>query len=168
MFRSRFFNRRPALTAVLCCALSLAAAAVRAEDVIQVQIARAKVIELPSNTSTIIIGNPVVADVTMLRKSNRMILTGKSFGSTNLIALDAGGNALGESVIHVSSGFKGLVIQRGMERESWDCAPRCQPTFTPGDSSRFSGETSAGISQFNSVNGGGAGGGGSGGAPASK
>ena len=167
MFRSRFFIRRTALTAVFSCALSLAAAAVRAEDVIQVLIARAKVIELPANTSTIIIGNPVVADVTMLRKSNRMILTGKSFGTTNLIALDSGGNALGESIIRVSSGFKGLVIQRGLERESWDCAPRCQPTFALGDSARFSGETSSAISQFNAVNGGG-GGASSSGAPAAK
>ena len=151
MFRSRIFNHRLA-GAAAACVLSLAVAPASAEDVIKVQIARAKVIELPANTTTIIIGNPVVADVTMLRKSNRMILTGKSFGSTNLIALDSGGNALGESIIQVASSFKGLVVQRGMERESWDCSPRCQPTISLGDSSRYFGETSGAISQFNSIN----------------
>ncbi len=153
---SRFVTSSPtragaALFAV-CAALASANSA-RAEEVIQVKLAEAKVIELPANTSTIIIGNPVVADVTMLRKSNRMVLTGKSFGSTNLIALDAGGNAIGESVIRVSAAKRGLIVQRGLERETWDCSPRCQPTISLGDSSKYLGDTAGQIGQHNTLNG---------------
>ena len=126
----------------------------QAAETISVSIDQAKVVQLPENTSTIIIGNPVVADVTMLRKNNRMILTGKSFGQTNLIALDASGNAVGESVIRVSAGFKGLVVQRGMDRESWDCSPRCQPIINLGDSGKYLGETAGQIKQHNSMMGG--------------
>src|SRR4051794_41946024 len=68
------------------------------DDLITVNIDRAKVIQLPERTATVIVGNPIIADVTMLKRSNRMVLTGKGFGETNLIALDSSGNAIGESV----------------------------------------------------------------------
>ncbi len=139
-----------ALAACAALAMTLASQAARAE-IINVRIDQAMVMQLPDNTATIIIGNPVVADVTMMKKNSKMILTGKSFGSTNILALDASGNALGESVVRVSSGFKGLIVQRGMERESYDCAPRCQPTINPGDSSKYLGDTAGQIKQFGAI-----------------
>jgi Flp pilus assembly secretin CpaC len=142
---------RATASALTLAATMFAAGAALAADVISVKIDQAKIVELPENTSTIIIGNPVVADVTMLKKNNRMILTGKSFGSTNLIALDSGGNALGESIIQVSAEQKGLVVQRGLERETWDCSPRCQPTIAAGDSTKYLGETAGQIKQHNSL-----------------
>ena len=33
--------------------------------------------------------------------------------------------------------------QRGMDRETWNCSPRCQPTFSLGDSNKFSSENAA-------------------------
>ena len=48
---------------------------------------RAKIIKLPDQTKTVIVGNPIIADVT-IGKDGLVILTGKSFGTTNLIALD--------------------------------------------------------------------------------
>lgn len=150
---SSCIRSRPTVLAGLLAALVCASAA-RAADVIHVIIDEAKVIELPANTSTIIVGNPIVADVTMLRKNNRMVLTGKAFGRTNLIALDANGNAIGESSIRVSANFKGLVVQRGMDRESYDCSPRCQPTVSLGDSAKFLGETSGANKLFSTLSGG--------------
>ena len=90
MFRPVSAGKKAAL--VLAC-VSMAASlvfsgAARAADMIKVLIDEAKVFEYPDGVSTIIIGNPVVADITMLRKNNRMILTGKSFGRTNLLMLD--------------------------------------------------------------------------------
>ena len=122
----------------------------RAETV-NVLIDQAMVMQLPANTSTIIIGNPIVADVTMMKKNNKMILTGKSFGVTNVLALDIAGNALGESMVRVSSGFKGLIVQRGLDRESYDCAPRCQPTINPGDGTKFVNETAGQIKAFGAL-----------------
>lgn len=84
-----------------------------------------------------ILGNPAIADVTMLRRNNQLILTGKAFGQTNMIALDPDGNSIGESTVRVSVSTHGLVVQRGMERETYSCAPRCQPTLSLGDNQRF-------------------------------
>ena len=115
------------------------------EDMIVVQLDQAKVLQLPDKTSTIIVGNPIIADVTMLKRSNKMVITGKGFGKTNLIALDSSGNSIGESTIQVVTGATGLLVQRGMERESYNCAPMCQPTVALGDAAKFMADNAAQI-----------------------
>ena len=122
-----------------------------AADTITVTLDQARIINLPDGASTIIIGNPIVADVTMLRRNNQMILTGKGFGETNLIALDANGAAVGESVVRVVGPTTGLYVQRGMERESYSCAPRCEPTVRLGDTSKYMSEVGTQITQRNSL-----------------
>jgi Flp pilus assembly secretin CpaC len=112
-----------------------------ANGTIVVTLDRATILQLPTNAVTIIIGNPSVADVTMIKKSNQMVLTGKGFGQTNLIALDSTGKSVGESNIRVVENKTNVVVQRGMERESWDCSPRCNPTVSLGDAPRFMTET---------------------------
>lgn len=109
----------------------------QAADRISVVVDQAKVLQLPPKTATIIVGNPMIADVTMINRNQQMILTGKSFGQTNMIALDAKGNSVGESTVIVKGQSTGLVVQRGMERETYSCQPRCQPTVTIGDNSKF-------------------------------
>ena len=141
------------LTALLSVGVVVAGIAVAQaqEDVILVQLDQAKVLQLPDKTSTIIVGNPIIADVTMLKRSNKMVITGKGFGQTNLIALDSSGNSIGESLIQVVTGTSALVVQRGMERESYNCAPRCQPTVTLGDAQKYMSETAAQIQGRNAV-----------------
>jgi len=106
---------------------------------------QAKVIQLPEGASTVIVGNPAIADVTLLRNTRNMILTAKGFGETNLIALDGQGRSVGESMLRVTAPTSGLVVQRGLERETWDCTPRCQPTMMLGDSTRFASEAAGQI-----------------------
>jgi Flp pilus assembly secretin CpaC len=132
-----------AAVCLLISAMGIASAS--AEEIIDVQVDQAKIVQLPEKTSTIIIGNPIVADVTLLKGSGNMVLTGKGFGETNLIALDKQGNSLGESIIRVKTGFKGLVVQRGSDRESYSCLPRCQPVVVLGDTAKFMGETAGQI-----------------------
>jgi hypothetical protein len=43
-----------------------------------------------------------------------------------------------------------LVVQRGMERESYSCAPECMPTVQLGDGRQF-GDASGQISQRNAL-----------------
>ena len=119
-------------------------------EAIQIVLNRAKVLQLPANATTVIVGNPAVADVTMMRRTKQMVLTGKGFGETNLIALDSQGRSVGESVIRVTAPSNSLVIQRGMDRETWDCSPRCQPTFSLGDSTKFASENAAQMQARNS------------------
>src|ERR1700728_5259566 len=68
---------------------------------LSVTIDEAKIARIPEGTTTLVIGNPIVADVTMLKGSGAMVVTGKGFGQTNLIALDAKGEVLDEKTIRV-------------------------------------------------------------------
>ena len=117
----------------------LVCAPVRAQasgETITLTLDQATILSLPQNAMTVIIGNPGVADVTMIKKTNQMVLTAKSFGRTNMIALDRDGKSVGESVIRVVGSSTNLVVQRGLERESWDCTPRCNPVVSLGDAPR--------------------------------
>ena len=98
---------------------------------------QAKLVKIPSGTQTLVIGNPTVADVTLIKQNNLMILSPKAFGETNFIALDAGGNPVAESTIEVVAGTGSLIVQRGMDRQSYSCAPKCQPTERLGDDDKY-------------------------------
>ncbi len=107
---------------------------VMASDLITVVLDHAQVLKLPPRTQTVIIGNPMIADV-LVQKNGSMVVTGKSFGATNLIAQDAAGTVIGESMLRVEAPRDGLVVvQRGMDRESYSCTPACQPSVSLGDS----------------------------------
>ncbi|WP_332691051.1 pilus assembly protein N-terminal domain-containing protein [Bosea sp. (in: a-proteobacteria)] len=108
----------------------------RQESVI-VTVDHAKVVRLPEKAQTVIVGNPAIADVTVQR-NGVMVVTGKSFGVTNLIALDASGTLLAESFVRVRAATDSvLTVQRGLERESYSCTPVCQPAAQLGDVKRF-------------------------------
>jgi Flp pilus assembly secretin CpaC len=117
-----------------------AANAAERPDAVAVMVDQAKVIRLPEKTQTVIVGNPMIADITV-QKNGILVVTGKSFGVTNFIALDANGSLLAESRVTVRAATDAVVtVQRGMERESYSCAPQCQPAIQLGDSTRFFGE----------------------------
>lgn len=98
---------------------------------------RAQVMPLPPTTATIIVGNPIIADVTMLRQTGQVILTGKGYGDTNLLFIDGRGALLGEAHLQVRQAPTTMIVQRGPDRESYACHPRCEPTVALGDSSTF-------------------------------
>jgi Pilus formation protein N terminal region len=104
---------------------------------VTVVIDHAKVLRLPDRTQTVIVGNPVIADVAV-QKSGVLVLTGKSFGRTNLIALDGGGALLAESMVSVQAPDDAIVtVQRGLDRESYSCTPHCQPSMHLGDTLKY-------------------------------
>lgn len=122
--------------AVLALAISAApalAAGAASDDILRITLDQAQVAKLPANTATVIIGNPAIADVTTLKNGAGMVVTGKGYGQTNLIALDAQGNLLDEKQIHVDPTDKVLVVQRGATRESYSCDPTCMPSAVLGD-----------------------------------
>jgi hypothetical protein len=102
-----------------------------------VHVDHAKVVRLPERTQTVIVGNPIIADVTVQR-NGILVVTGKSFGSTNMIALDSSGALLAESMISVQAPRDSVVtVQRGLNRESYSCTPTCQPSLQLGDNPGF-------------------------------
>lgn len=114
-----------------------AAPAESQQGAVVVTVDHAKVVRLPEKAQTVIVGNPAIADVTVQR-NGVMVVTGKSFGVTNLIALDANGTLLAESFVRVRAASDSiLTVQRGLERESYSCTPECQPAAQLGDVKRF-------------------------------
>lgn len=114
---------------------------------LSVVVDRAKVIRLPEKTQTVIIGNPGVADIS-IQKNGIVVLTGKSFGVTNFIALDSAGAQIAESMVSVSAPTDAtLMVQRGLERQTYSCTPVCQPTVALGDAPAYFGETKGLIDQ---------------------
>ena len=102
-------------------------------ETLTINLDEAKVARLPQGTSTLVVGNPMIADVTMLKSSDAMVLTGKGYGETNLIALDSGGAIILEKRLRVLPNRSVVVLQNGASRVSYSCNPDCMPTVQLGD-----------------------------------
>jgi hypothetical protein len=73
-----------------------------------------------------------------VQKNGILVLTGKSYGRTNLIALDSTGALVAESMISVQAPTDSVVtVQRGLDRESYSCTPNCQPSLLLGDAAKY-------------------------------
>lgn len=145
---SRTASRR-VLAGLALMGAALACPAARSDDVVEVLLDRALIVDMPPGAHTIVVGNPGVADVSVLRKQNRLVLTAKSFGETNMIALDARGATLAEIIVRVKGADHTLIVQRGLERESWSCNPRCEPVVALGDAPRHASEVVGQTAQRN-------------------
>jgi hypothetical protein len=129
-------GRRRQLIQLLMGALFAAAFSMPARaDNITVRVDQAELLKLPDRVATIIIGNPLIADAT-LQSGNLLVVTGKGYGVTNLMALDRGGQVIMEKSVHVlGPGSRDVVVvYKGVDRESYSCAPECLPRITLGDS----------------------------------
>jgi hypothetical protein len=127
-----FVLRSQIRTLFVLCGL-VAAPNLALAEVVSVVMDQAKLLRLPDRVSTIIIGNPSIADGT-LQSGGFLVVTGKGYGTTNLMVLDSKGGVLAEHTITVSAPHSGLTVFRGAERETLSCAPNCQRTLVPGDS----------------------------------
>ena len=138
-------------------ATALLGAAPAKADTISVYVDQARVVKLPERVSTIVIGNPLIADAT-LQGGGILVVTGKGYGSTNLLALDRSGRVLLDKSVQVSGpGSKDLVVvYKGVDRESYSCSPECAPRITLGDSEKFFASTLGATGSRNGAAGGGA------------
>ncbi len=106
-------------------------------DTIAVNVDQAKLVRLPGRVATIVVGNPLIADVT-LQAGGIIVVTGKGYGATNFIAMDRGGEVLVDRVIQVEGPTDQLVtVYRGIDRESYSCMPICQRRVTLGDGETY-------------------------------
>jgi Flp pilus assembly secretin CpaC len=100
--------------------------AVGEEGMMRVFLNHAKVLKLDRPVSKVIVGNAKVADATVA-DSRTIVLTGKAFGTTNLVLLDADGNALLDERILVSIDEGNTVrLFRQSTRTVWSCTPSCE------------------------------------------
>ena len=128
--RAFFLPRLLAIGVLLVPASAFAAAT---GDTIAVNVDQAKLVRLPDRVATIVVGNPLIADVT-LQTGGVIVVTGKGYGATNFIAMDRSGAVLVDRVIQVEGPTDQLVtVYRGIDRESYSCMPICQRRVTLGD-----------------------------------
>lgn len=127
-----------ALCAVTASVLLAGPASAMDSGPIDVNVNMARVLRINAAAATVIVGNPGIADVT-IQDPQTLILTGKSFGQTNLIVLDAAGNPVADTLIEVVQMQAGAVtVYQGQARTSLACAPVCQSTVMMGDDPNFS------------------------------
>ncbi|GKQ51706.1 pilus assembly protein N-terminal domain-containing protein [Bradyrhizobium sp. Ce-3] len=106
-------------------------------DRIAVNVDQAKLVKLPGGIATIVVGNPLIADVT-LQNGGVVVVTGKGYGATNFIALDRTGQVLVDRQIQVEGPSDQLVtVYRGVDRETYTCMPVCQRRITLGDGETY-------------------------------
>jgi Flp pilus assembly secretin CpaC len=119
-------------------------------ETVAVNVDQAKLVKLPGKIATIVVGNPMIADVT-LQPGGIVVVTGKGYGATNFIALDRAGEVVVDRIIQVEGPTDQLVtVYRGVERESYSCMPICQRRVTLGDGEGYFKST---MDQAGSLNG---------------
>lgn len=126
-----------ASTAVFAIAAALLAGmpAASAEDLV-VRYDQAQLLRLPKPISEVIVGNSSIADVT-IQGANILVITGKTFGITNIIALDADRNVIQDQRIMVERDTAVVNLHRGTGRQTYSCTPYCHPNLTIGDEDKF-------------------------------
>ncbi|HEV2651013.1 MAG TPA: pilus assembly protein N-terminal domain-containing protein [Rhizomicrobium sp.] len=93
-----------------------------------------RTIAFPRTVATVYVGNPLITDVNMIDARHAFVL-GKSFGATNIIALDSTGHQVSNTYV-VVSGNRGatVILQKGSTHLTLSCAgPRCESAPRPGD-----------------------------------
>lgn len=107
--------------------------AFKPSEALRVVVDKAKVVRIARPADTVIIGNPSVVDAT-IQDARTLVLTGRNFGITNLIVLDAEGDVLVDETVVVRGHETNLVrIYRQADRETLACSPVCENTVTVGD-----------------------------------
>ena len=98
---------------------------------VNVIIDQTQILNLKYPAGSLIVGNPDVAGVAV-HDDRTLLLTGRAFGSTNLIVLDAIGRIIFESQISVGENVEGnsLTIARGLETETYSCTGKCRVAKT--------------------------------------
>jgi len=102
-------------------------------DTIEVIVDQAKVMHVSRPADIVIIGNPAIADAT-IQDNQTLIITGHSYGTTNLIVLDSDGKSIADDLVTVGAQNEDVVtVYKRASRETFSCNPDCSPTLAVGD-----------------------------------
>lgn len=122
---------RASITALSVC-ICLTASAASAAD-FQVEVNQSRAFKLSKPASTVMIGNPSIADVT-IEGTDLFYVIGRSYGKTNLIALDETGKQMIDIDVNVVAARSSVVtLTRGAGQHSFNCTPRCERPLDIGD-----------------------------------
>lgn len=130
MSGSAFFKAALAFAAAgLSASAFFTPAPARADEVIKVVMDQARIVKLPRAADTIIIGNPEIADAAV-QDARTIVLTGKGFGVTNMVALDTDGKPIVDEQIVVSrQTAESLRVYRRTNVQTLSCTPYCEVAY---------------------------------------
>ena len=124
------------ISLLMLVASQLAVNGARAADLV-VSYDQSQLLRLPRPVASVIIGNPSIADVSV-QSGSLLVVTGKTFGVTNIIALDADRNIIQDQrVVVTRDEARSVNLTKGGLRQSYSCAPECSPTLTIGDDTAY-------------------------------
>ena len=120
------------IAAVLAAAAMLAAPALAAAQSasLNVEIDQARRVQLHGPAGSVIVGNPQIADVTVV-DANTLYITGKGYGVTEVVAVDPIGRTVFQSQVVVTAGDGGgrVRVWRGAQATEMACASSCSPSL---------------------------------------
>lgn len=100
---------------------------------IRVALDQAFPIRLSEAAEGVAIGNPTIAGVSV-QNDRFLFVTGRSYGSTNLVVVGEGGRVLYSGRVVVTPDETDVVmITRGVETARLECTPLCRPRPDIGD-----------------------------------
>ncbi len=124
------------LTLAFCACLSLGGTAAVAQTraaPLSVGAGQATQLSLATPVRDIVVGDPTVADVSIINDRTLVVL-GKKAGATTLLAFDVRGQALADRQIVVSDiPDQAIVVQRGVIASTYACGDRCSKLGGGGD-----------------------------------
>ncbi len=120
-----------------------------ATNSLTVALDEATVLKLPERTATLVVGNPLIADVSV-QPGGVLVVTGKGYGVTNVLALDRAGTVMMERIVTVQGPSDNVVVvYRGVDRETYSCTPKCERRIMLGDTPAYFTTTLAQTSNLN-------------------
>jgi Flp pilus assembly secretin CpaC len=94
---------------------------------------KTKPVRLAGQASNVVIGNPGIADVAVL-DNHTLLVTGKTFGTTNLIVFNKEGQQIYSVDVVVTTNTSSLVtVNRAGQNNTYDCARDCRSILAVGD-----------------------------------
>jgi hypothetical protein len=113
--------------------LALVAAFPAAADDVVMPANHAEVVRLPGEASTVVVGNPSIADA-LVHDGRTLVITARLPGRTNIIALDRVGRVLMSRQLVVTTGNDNqIALFRGAERYTLNCGDVCEDVPMVGD-----------------------------------
>ena len=110
----------------------LATAPAAAEPIL-VKLDQATVVTISKPAATVIVGNPAIADATILDQQ-MLIITGRGYGTTNIFVLDADGKRITNQLVSVvEAPERRVIVHRRIQRQTFSCVPTCAPQLAVGD-----------------------------------
>lgn len=140
--------------ALVSITLGAPAAAAPMSEPIKVVLDQALLLRFPARAATVIVGNPLVADLS-IQPSGLAVVTGKGYGTTNFIVLDKSGTVLAEKTVEVTipDDETAVLVYRGtdhgIERQTYSCTPDCSRRLMLGDDPEMFDKTTTQITNRN-------------------